>query len=225
MRIIFFAAAVATASAAPAYAQDTAAPASAAAQSHFYGQINLGASVAGNADLDASVETLGSASDDIDLDAGFFGGGLVGLATESGFHGQVEALYHESKGDTEEYEDFVGGVFDASVRTYGALLNGLYQAETPYGFSPYAGAGVGVGSVEYDVEGDGDSESGLMWQIKAGAVFPMGKRFEWDLGYRYLRAPEYEVSETIVSGGETLDVELAVDTSAHILSVGGRFAF
>lgn len=227
MRILFAALAVSASAFVPAYAQaQTQASAAATPPARFYGQINLGASVMGNADAEVSVDTVGSLSDDIDLDAGLFGGLLAGMDAGNGLHAQIEGLFFETNGDTQDYEEFAGGVFDASVRTYGVLLNGLYEAPTSYGFSPYAGAGVGYGSVEYDVEGlEDDGENGLMWQIKAGATFPVGDRFTWDLGYRYLRAPEYEISETIPIEGEMLDADLSVETGAHILAVGGRIAF
>jgi opacity protein-like surface antigen len=82
-------------------------------------------------------------------------------------------------------------------------------------------AGAGVGHTKYKVLGASDSSTGFLWQVMAGFDVPMNDRFTWDVRYRYVHSPEIDYSAQV--GLTTYTVE--VETTAHVLSVGGRLSF
>lgn len=209
MKALYLATAAVVAFASPAFAQ----------VSPNYVQLNVGSGVAGTADISGSVDDLGSASYDLDLDPGFFISAAAGSAMPSGFAIEGEVVYLKNDGDTQEIEDAIGESVDASAQTLGVLLNANYRFATASTVQPYVGAGVGYGKVKYDVDalGGSDDDSGFMWQLKAGVTFAMAGSTTWDIGYRYVRSPEYEVSDDFAS--------LSVETDTHVVSAGIRYSF
>lgn len=209
LKALYLATAAAVAFASPALAQ----------VSPNYVQLNVGSGVAGTADIGASVDDLGSASYDLDLDPGFFISAAAGAAMPTGFALEGEVVYFTNDGDTQEIEDLTGESVEASAETLGLLVNANYRFATSGTIQPYVGAGVGYGKVEYDVDelGGSDDDNGFMWQLKAGVTFAMANSTTWDIGYRYVRSPEYEVSDDFSS--------LSVETDTHIVSAGIRYSF
>lgn len=203
---LVLAAAAAAAFATPALAQDA---------SGNYLQINLGASVAGEVDLDVTLPP-DTFSGEADLETGIFASLTAGARTGDGFAIEAEVLHFGSDIDTEEADAVVGFPLDASVTSYAGMINLVYSFDAG-SISPYVGGGVGWGSSEYEFAGESDSDDGLAFQIKAGMTFPMSDTVTWDLGYRYLTLPSYRYSEA----GDSLDV----DGTAHVVTLGARFAF
>ena len=50
----------------------------------------------------------------------------------------------------------------------------------------------------------------------AGA-YPVSEKVSLDVGYRYLRAPDYDVTDA--------GVKVSAETGAHVVTVGARFGF
>lgn len=193
--------------AAPAFAQD----------SGLYLQANLGAGVAGKTELDATLVGQGSASTDGDLDAGLFASVAFGKVFAGGLSVEGEILYLKNDIDTGDLDRALGTPLNASVRSQGVMLNAFYNVGSPDSVSARFGAGLGYGQSRYKMLGDSDTGDGLMWQAMVSAAYPISETLALDVGYRYVRAPEYEVSDP--SG------RLSAETGAHVLSVGTRFSF
>lgn len=203
---LVLAAAAAAALATPALAQDA---------SGNYVQINLGANVSGQVDLEATLPP-DTFSTDADLETGIFASLVGGVSAGGGFAIEGEVMHFGSDIDTAEADAVLGYPLDASVSSTAVMINGVYTFSAG-SFSPYVGAGAGWGVSEYEFDGASDDDGGIAWQIKAGVTFPMSDTMTWDLGYRYLAVPSYEKSE----GGVSIDA----DGTAHVVTLGARFAF
>ena len=192
-----------------------ASPALAQEPGSSYVQINLGASVSGDVDLEATSGGTTFAGE-ADLETGTFGSIAGGGRLGGGWAPEGEALLLTNDIDTAAADAALGTPLDANVETYAFLANGVYNFDAG-SVRPYVGAGVGFGNAKYRLAGESEDDMGLAWQVKAGVVIPGSQNMSWDIGYRFLSLPSFEISEPGVS------VEL--DTSAHILSVGARMAF
>lgn len=204
-KTIVLAAAAAAMLATPAFAQDAS-----------YAQFNLGGVVAGTADADFDIVGVGSASGEGDLEIGVFTSAAAGVRTSSGFTYEAEVMYFNTDIDTGDLDAAIGAPLDASVESYAIMANILYNFEAG-SFTPYVGAGLGYGKSIFALGGEDEEDAGLAWQLRAGVSVPMSDSITWDIGYRYVVAPTFEVSEGLTS--------MEVDTTAHVLSVGARYAF
>jgi opacity protein-like surface antigen len=129
-----------------------------------------------------------SAATNIHLDAGFFGSGAVGYSFKNGVAAEVEGLYARNGGDTKAYG------FDTTGETYGGMGNLLYAITQVGPIVPYVGGGIGYGVVRYSSGGYSTDDSGFMWQLRAGVSGELTKNMRWDIGYRYLQSPTYEIN-------------------------------
>ena len=196
----------AAALATPALAQDV---------SPNYVQINLGASVAGEVDLEAT-SGPDTFAGEADLETGAFGSITGGLGMEGGWALEGELLLMTSDIDTAAADAVLGTPLDAHLESRAAMVNGVYNFGAG-GFRPYVGAGVGFGSSKYRLAGESEDDIGMAWQVKAGVVIPSSETLSWDVGYRFLSLPGFDVRD----GGDSVDA----DASAHIVSVGARITF
>lgn len=203
---LVLAALAAGALATPALAQDA---------SNNYVQFNLGASLSGEVDLEA---TYGpdSFAGEADLETGTFGSIVGGLGMDGGFAMEGELLLLTSDIDTDDADAALGTPLDAHLESYAVMVNGVYTFQAG-SLSPYVGAGVGAGSSKFRLAGESEDDRGIAWQVKAGVVIPTSETLSWDIGYRYVSLPSFDISEP----GASIDA----DTSAHIVSVGARIAF
>jgi opacity protein-like surface antigen len=203
---IALAAIAAAAVATPTLAQDA---------SNGYVQVNLGGTVAGTVDLDVTIAP-DTFSGDTDLETGLFASVAGGVHTGEGLQVEGEIVYAQSDIDTAE-ADAAFGPLDASLTSYGAFANLIYNFKTGSSVSPYVGAGLGWGIVDYEVAGGSEDDSGLAWQLKAGVTIPMSDSVTWDIGYRYVDMPTFGLTD----GSDSIEA----DASAHVVSVGARFGF
>lgn len=181
-----------------------------------YLQVNLGSGVAGKTDF--SVTTTGfSGSEDLDLDAGFFGSAAVGMSFDNNLAVEGELLYAKNDIDTDDIDAVLGAKLDASVKTTAVMANAYYNIGGLGPLNARVGAGLGYGQAEYELLGESDKEGGLAWQLMVGAAYPVTDTVSLDVGYRYLRSPDYEVTDA----GDKVSAE----TGAHIVTVGARFGF
>ncbi len=203
---LVLAALAAGALATPALAQDASAN---------YVQVNLGASFSGEVDLEA---TYGpdSFAGEADLETGTFGSIVGGLGIDGGFAMEGELLLLTSDIDTDDADAALGTPLDAHLESFAVMVNGVYTFQAG-SLSPYVGAGVGAGSSKYRLAGESEDDMGLAWQVKAGVVIPTSDTLSWDIGYRYVAMPSFDVREANAS--------IDADATAHVVSVGARITF
>ena len=196
----------AAALATPALAQDA---------SSNYLQFNLGANVGGQVDLDVT-SGPDTFSGEADLETGTFGSITGGLGMEGGWALEGELLLMTSDIETDDADAALGAPLEAHLESHAAMVNGVYNFSAG-GIRPYVGAGVGFGRAKYSLAGESEDDMGIAWQVKAGVVIPSSDTLSWDVGYRFVSFPSFDIRE----GADSLDA----DASAHILSVGARITF
>jgi opacity protein-like surface antigen len=201
--------------------------AGAASAQSWYGQVNLGTTLNAQSEVDASltdgVVTV-SDSAEFDLDNGLLA--TVAIGRDAGrVRVEGEVLY--TKGDLSDSTLSDGtttyDLGEVSVSQAAVMLNVLFDLGSSDRFAPYVGAGVGYGATRLeapDIDED-DAATGVTWQVKAGVAIRASDRVTWDIGYRYLKAAEYDGSYS--EPGFSYDV--SVETESHALTVGLRVAF
>ncbi len=180
-----------------------------------YLQFNLGASVAGDVDLEAT-SGPDTFAGEADLETGAFGSITGGLGMEGGWALEGELLLMTSDIDTAAADAALGAPLDAHLESHAAMVNGVYNFSTG-GFRPYVGAGVGFGNAKYRLAGESEDDMGVAWQVKAGVVIPSSETLSWDVGYRFVSFPSFDIRD----GADSVDA----DATAHIVSVGARITF
>ena len=135
---------------------------------------------------------------------GYFGGAIFGHRLAPGFAVELEGVYFKNRYDTTtEFTQQAAG----HSQTYGGLANLRfslpydYHVTRSFAVAPYVAAGAGYGETSYKTGYDGttflnDSQSGLLWQAKAGLEIKTGTPISFDLGYRYMGTPEYHQDAT-----------------------------
>ncbi|NTU67396.1 MAG: porin family protein [Chlorobiaceae bacterium] len=81
------------------------------------------------------------------------------------------------------------------------MANAYYDAEEISGFKPYVMGGIGVTDEHFSPIGHNDSN--LVWQVGTGIGIKMDERTTFDLGYRYFRPENGDVtfkSHNILAG-------------------------
>jgi outer membrane protein OmpA-like peptidoglycan-associated protein len=139
----------------------------------WYGRVDAGYSVDGEID----VEGLGSA----DLDENWMGSVGLGYGFMNGFRLEGELAYRDNEID--------GTSADATA--WAGMLNGYYDFNRGGGWEPYLGLGVGYGSLDISTA---DEESSWAWQAMAGLAIPLSETLDLDLGYRFFRMEDVEIS-------------------------------
>lgn len=192
----------------------------------WYGQANIGAGVGGAVQLRVTDSILGHAQGEDDTKVGPFVSLAAGRSFEGGFAIEAEALYLQNKVDTPDINDFLGFPLDAKAKTYALMVNGMFAiAKTDYGV-PYIGAGVGWGKTDYKAGGETIADNGMVWQVRAGISIPRSETVSWDIGYRYLEAPDAKKTYGFVNGSNQQEViTLEGKTKQHILSAGWRWRY
>ena len=180
-----------------------------------YVQFNLGASVAGDVDLDAD-DGVNTYAGEADLETGTFGSIAGGASLGGGWVVEGEGVLLTNDIDTAAADAALGAPLDAHVESYALMVNGVYNFNAG-SVRPYVGAGAGFGNSKYRLAGESEDDMGLAWQVKAGVVIPGSQNLSWDIGYRFLSLPSFDVTEA----GTSVDA----DGSAHIVSVGARISF
>lgn len=187
-----------------------------------YGQVNLGAGVAGKVDIDATVPGVAGSLDE-DIKAGLFASALVGHALGNGLSVEAEAYYGKNDIKTADLDAVLGRDADARIQSYGVLANLKLEAPTPYDLgglkvAPYVAGGVGYGGVKFRFDGASDTDGGFTWQLKAGLAIQSSDQLTWDLGYRYLTTAKYKANDG-------LGTSLEVDGHIHAVTAGVRLNF
>jgi len=202
--------------AAPAMAQTV--------ETGWYGQIGAGASINGEVDLDASIDIgtdIVEGSETFDLDNGWLATAAIGRDNGK-VRFEVEALYSDNDvadvvltDGTDTLE--VDGV---SVSQAALFVNVLFDFDNASNWTPYVGAGVGYGATRFTTDEDDEVDSGLAWQVKAGASYQTASNVTWDVGYRYVNMADFAFSDFDGFTGS-----LSAEGSVHAVTVAVRFGF
>ena len=101
------------------------------------------------------------------------------------------------------------------------LINGYYDFHNKSKFTPFVTAGLGVVNVDVsdiNIVGGGlmstpDDDSSFVYQVGAGVSYPITKKIDFDVKYRYFKAsdPEFEI--------------MTAEYSSHNLYIGIRSSF
>jgi OOP family OmpA-OmpF porin len=200
-----------------------------AAAADWYAQINAGMTVSTEADASISFTSSDDDAENFeesgegDIDNGFAVGAAAGAALGGGFRAEGEFLF--SSNDLGGFEDL--DVDNVEMNHAAFFANVLYDFQMG-GVTPYVGAGVGYGSITFDIDGDSVHDEDTVWQIKAGATFPVNDTLTIDVGYRYINMAAWENDfdvdldeEDDAAGAGVLGLEF--EPTAHALMVGARF--
>jgi OOP family OmpA-OmpF porin len=200
-----------------------------AAAADWYAQVNAGYTVSAEADADASFTPDDTDFDAMtgsvegDIDNGFAVGAAAGVAIGNGLRVEGEAILNSADmGGIEELE------IDEIEYSHAAVFANLLYDFNMGGFTPYIGAGIGYGSSSFEIDGDSVHDQGTVWQIKAGASFPLNDTLTIDVGYRYMDMAKWETSMDDVDLDDDPDAgpgtaRLSVEPTAHAITVGARF--
>ena len=157
--------------------------------------------------------------------AGYFGSGVFGKRVAPGLAFEVEGIYLNNHYDRET-EDAQGT--SGRTRTYGGLAN--IRLSVPYDYHvyrnfavvPYVAAGAGYGQVRYDTSAPfHDSQSGFLWQAKAGLEIKTGTPVSFDFGYRYIGTPE-DHQDFLGAGGQS---SFQLRSHAQVATGGIKYTF
>ena len=192
-----------------------------------YAQLNLGSGISGNSRLEIAGTNIGSYSENFRPKPGVFTSGAVGHSYSNGMAAEVEVLYSRNDIKTDRLNALLGVNSNASAQTYGAMINGMYAISKIHGFVPYVGAGVGYGVAKYEALGGAlkDNDSGVMWQLRAGASYPISPTAAFVIEYRYLDAPQYKLRGAFTFNGVQQTGVASAHTALHVLSLGMRYRF
>lgn len=126
---------------------------------------------------------------DIEPESGWAINGLLGYELFGGerfdFALELEGWY--SEGDLDTFPVFLGTP-PQDMQTLAVMGNGVLDWWMAEDISLYLGAGAGYGRAELF----GVDETGLAFQGKVGLRYELGGGFSWNLGYRYVQAPQVE---------------------------------
>jgi opacity protein-like surface antigen len=132
---------------------------------------------------------------------GWFGSALVGHKLAPGLSVEAEGVYFS--GNFNHATEVAQGVAGDS-RTYGGFGNVRFSVPYDYKIGrfalvPYVAGGIGYGDIRTHLTTLVTDQSNFMWQGKAGIEIKTGTPVSFDLGYRYIEAPDSSRS-TVDSG-------------------------
>ena len=201
-----------------------------AAAAEWYAQVNAGMTV--STEADARISFVSDDDDDEnfeesgegDIDNGFAVGAAAGVVLGGGFRAEGEFLFNSS--DLGGLEDL--DVDNVEMNHAAFFANVLYDIPMDGGITPYVGVGVGYGSITFDIDGESVHDEDTVWQVKAGAAFPVNDTLTIDVGYRYMQMATWENEfdidfdeEDDEAGAGVLGLEF--EPTAHAITVGARF--
>lgn len=137
----------------------------------------------------------------VDDKSGYVIGGVVGktVPAVAGLRIEADVSFRQNE------VDIFNGAISADHDTFALMGNVVYDLPVFLGpVQPYVLAGVGYGHTEATFEDVALlklENSGLAWQLGAGANVKVADGISAGLGYRYLSAPEIEVLGTELSDG------------------------
>ncbi len=185
----------------------------ASATEGWYGRVDLGRSLGGEAEAD------GGPSVQLETDWSQHAG--LGYAFDNGFRleGEIGHRFNQLE---------LGGpadVVDGDIHAWSAMANLFYDFLRGGDVEPYIGVGVGAARLNGNYTdslgfGIDDQDTTLAYQGLVGVAVSMGENFDVDIGYRYFVAPGGTFG---THGGPP--AELDVDYEHQAVTVGLRYQF
>lgn len=135
---------------------------------------------------------------------------------------RTELEYNKNQSNEKTYAMRIAGVSNYfngkfEIETQSVMLNAYYDFETESKLRPYIGAGLGFaknkGSLTAAFMTGSIDNSAFAWQVGAGTGYKLTDNITVDAGYRY------------VDYGDISGYGVDVETSAHELYIGARYAF
>jgi opacity protein-like surface antigen len=192
-----------------------------------YVEVDGGTTFTGHTRVDGSANGLGAYRIGDDLRPGIFGSALVGHNLTPALAIELEGVYARNHEDSAPLSAYIGSPTSGSLETYGALANVKLRIPYTYtyrgfGVTPYVAVGAGYGTSQYRLsDGLNAQENGLMWQGKAGLEIKTGTPVSFDVGYRYLHAPDYETPGAYYGVNSSAQVKSDVQAA----TIGVRYSF
>jgi opacity protein-like surface antigen len=192
-----------------------------------YVEVDGGTAFTGHTRIDASANGVGALKAGDGLRPGLFGSALVGHNLTPALAIELEGVYARNHEGSRSLSTFLGSPTSGSLETYGALANVKLRIPYTYsyrgfGVTPYVAVGAGYGTSQYRLsDGVNAQEDGLMWQGKAGLEIKTGTPVSFDVGYRYLHAPDYETPGAYYGVNSSAQVKSDVQAA----TIGVRYSF
>lgn len=144
----------------------------------------------------------------LSLDTGFSAGATAGYAWNNGFRTEAEIMYRRNEFDSIKFNGNKHKIKGhVNAWTYG--VNGLYDIETNWGFTPYVGVGVvyAENSINLKKIADENGEkhrvkakgfsNGFIPQFIAGVSVPVNRELDLGLEYRLLRVNSHRNDHSV----------------------------
>ena len=183
----------------------------------------------------AGVPTTEGLSGDIRTDMGFNAGAAIGMRLFEHFRAEVQLSYRQNNVNS---LSSMGETSTASGRIslFAAMVNAYYDLHLGIGLVPYAGVGIGYGITELDAKNQAtqtkfnDEDSVFVWNVMAGASYPVTDVIDISLGYRYIATEDVKHNgrvdfPTVMPTPKTTDARFDSEYDAHEVTVGIRFNF
>lgn len=188
-----------------------------------YVQANFGAVLGGRFRAEGNDVLLGPVAFSESLRQGWTAGLLVGerVATTP-LYVEAEGLYLNDAIKSDDINAVLG--VSAGLRTgaYAGLVNLKVEQPLAADFAglrvaPYAAGGVGYGHNSITILGNHYTGEGVVWQGKAGLAVRSSERVAWDVGYRYVHLPTFDINK--------LGLAARMSANAQVVTLGVRYAF
>jgi opacity protein-like surface antigen len=166
---------------------------------------------------DIAIKQLGT-SQDLEMDAGFNFGGVIGYKWAFGLRAEGEISYRRNDNDK-----FAGVPIDGNVNALTFMGNAWYDFHTGTAWLPYVGGGLGVARVAADASVLGiqivdDNDTVFAWQVGGGIGYEVSPGIVVSADYRYLATTDPSMTD---GGGIDFDAEY----SSHNIMIGVRGHF
>lgn len=145
----------------------------------FYGGLFGGFTVL--PDLDIS---QGAAFGELETDAGFNFGAVIGHKWAMGLRAEGEISYRQN--DMDKVSGPFGGLVTGDLSAFAFMGNAWYDFHTGTPWIPYAGGGLGIARITVDVPGFDESDTVFAWQIGGGVGYEFTPGIVVSADYRYL---------------------------------------
>ncbi len=166
--------------------------------------------------IDSELESTGF-SGELELDSSF--GGLVALGRElgNGFRTELELGYREH-----DVDKALGVTATGEMRTFSAMVNGIYDIPVDGRLRPYVGVGLGYARVKADgiapvsTTAIDDTQDAFAAQALAGVELMISETVGLGVGYRLFAAPGLDY---FAANGASVDAEYLTHTVLATLRI------
>jgi outer membrane protein OmpA-like peptidoglycan-associated protein len=208
-----------------------------AAQAQPITGVYVGAGAGYNYLQDADIEPKrGPGKIEAEFDHGFGGVVSVGFGFGNGLRAEVEGNYRQNDVDQLKVGSAKLPGIGGTARTYGAMVNALYDFHLGLPVVPYVGAGVGYAWTDYNLVRTrspaatfnvDDTDGQFAFQGIAGAAFPIAAvpGLALTAEYRFLGTLSPDMNATTRTPTTITRTKVETDNYNHSVFLGLRYAF